>query len=180
MSPAFSETTPPSRLPPNYIDLRTYKDKILSNFYRLPTPLKDNHNIRYPTVEHAYQASKTNNLAHKRTIAESLTTPKQWEGVAAIRAFRSLKAAPDFDFNPKFFDNQLQIMEALLQEKFKIKKFRKELLNTKNIPIIDLSPTGRDTYWGVSPEGYGKNHLGKLMEKIRREIQKNHHNKPPL
>ena len=56
--------------------ITSFRDKnaFLSNFY--PSPIKGIDWIDYPTVEHAYQASKTDDLEERKRIAK-LSTPGQ-------------------------------------------------------------------------------------------------------
>ena len=70
------------------------------------------------------------------------------------------------------WDNyKLEAMEVALREKFKQPYFKKILQSTQGSDIIENSPY--DSFWGTGDEeglGQGYNHLGRLLMKIRDEI----------
>ncbi len=154
------------------INTRTYQGRLLSNFHAIDPPLIDKHGISYPSVEHAYQSSKTKNLTQKKLIAAQVETPAAWAGLGGLRVYRSLLRTKQLEKDPEFDKNRLQIMEKLLREKFSREPFRKALLDTYPHPIKDIDPKGRDIYWAVCPKGQGQNQLGKLLEKIRKDLKK--------
>jgi N-glycosidase YbiA len=63
---------------------------------------------------------------------------------------------------------KLQVMETALKHKFcQHHSLRKVLIDTDGKEIREMSPY--DLYWGFGKNGQGKNHLGKLLMKIRTE-----------
>lgn len=126
----------------------------LSNFFIVDVRLDGK---LYPSVEHAYQAAKTIDPEERRGIRESnlpsrakslgkkVTLRNDWEGV------------------------KLQVMEDLLRQKFRDPWLRTRLLETGEAELIEGNDWG-DTYWGVC-KGQGKNHLGRLLMKIREELK---------
>lgn len=64
---------------------------------------------------------------------------------------------------------KLNVMEIVVREKFKIPFLRNLLLKTENEELIENN-TWNDTFWGVC-NGKGENNLGKILMKIRKEIQ---------
>jgi len=128
-------------------------NRFLSNFY--PAVIIYD-GITYPTVEHAYQASKTLNMSVRRDISQ-LPTPG-----GAKRAGRRLILRPGWD------DMKIGVMDIILHRKFEIPHLRQSLLDTGNAYLIEGNTWG-DTYWGVCNER-GQNHLGKLLMKIRAEL----------
>ena len=63
-----------------------------------------------------------------------------------------------------------EIMYELIKEKFKQNKEIFDLLiSTGNSIIREASPT--DAIWGLGKDGKGKNILGNLLEKLRKEMK---------
>lgn len=111
----------------------------------------------YRTIEHAYQAAKTTNPEGRRKIREAATP-----GIAK-RLGRSVYLRPDWE------EIKFDIMENLLRQKFTQPDFKRALLNTGNEELIEGNTWG-DQIWGVC-KGKGQNHLGRLLMKVRRELQ---------
>lgn len=132
--------------------------RFLSNFY----PCGPIHTLgfAYPTVEHAYQASKT----FDKDVHLALTldvSPGQ-----AKRFGASVDLRPDWD------DVKLGIMRGLLEQKFApTTELWRMLQATKGSELIEGNTWG-DTFWGQCPIGTGKNHLGLLLMSIRDDISK--------
>lgn len=117
--------------------------------------------VDYPTLEHIYQASKTEDLTLRRDIARAGTPGK------AKRLGRSVPLRPDWD------RIKLKVMHELLLIKFgNTNKFypemRDKLLATGDAMLIEGNNYG-DTYWGVCM-GAGHNMLGALLMLVRSEI----------
>lgn len=125
----------------------------LSNFYPSPVVM---HGVRYPTVEHAYQAAKTEDLGERRAIL-LLPTPGQ-----AKRAGRKLKMRRDWEAV------KVGYMLALLRSKFEDPELAEKLMATGGLELIEANTWG-DTFWGVCG-GVGENILGKLLMQVRREL----------
>ncbi len=114
----------------------------------------------YSTVEHYYQAMKTQDKAERERII-SATTPKQAKSYG-----RQCTLRPDWN------SIRLEVMEQALRVKFQDPELRKKLLATEN-KILEEGNTWGDTFWGVNIKtGKGKNHLGKLLMKIRDDLRK--------
>lgn len=139
------------------IDRFQGKAAFLSNFARCKIFYCGMH---YPTVEHAYQAMKSDKPKERQEIA-NLPTPG-----AAKRRGQKILLPDDWD------DLKLVIMEDLLRLKFQNPHYRRLLLGTGGATLIEGNDWG-DTFWGQSPadSGVGQNHLGKLLMKIRYEIR---------
>ena len=126
----------------------------LSNFY--PSEIEFGE-IKYPTVEHAYQAAKTINDAERVLIAMQKTPSK------AKKVGQKVSIRPDWE------DAKVGIMLNLIRQKFKNDiKLRNKLLATGNEELIEGNTWG-DRYWGVC-RGEGLNNLGKLLMKVRKEL----------
>ena len=136
----------------NRIDKFSDDYRFLSNFWPCDV-------YAWPTVEHAYQASKTQNLNERQLIMQC-PTPGQ-----AKRAGQHVTLRPDWN------KLRIPIMIGLLRMKFGLVNplLRELLLMTKDAELIEGNKWG-DVYWGVS-NGIGENNLGKLLMVVRKEIQ---------
>ena len=74
------------------------------------------------------------------------------------------------DLQDKNWDaKKLKVMEELLRSKLEINPFVKtKLLETKNFEICCDYP--HDEFWGIAYNHCGQNHLGKLLMKLREEL----------
>lgn len=128
--------------------------RFLSNFHPAPLLYKG---IMYPTSEHAYVSAKTLNENTKLNVA-MLATPGE-----AKKYGRSIKLRPDWN------DVKLAIMEEIVREKFiQNPPLLEKLLATEDI-YLEEGNTWGDTFWGVC-DGEGQNHLGKILMKIRTDL----------
>lgn len=127
----------------------------LSNFYPCDIVLDG---TTYPSVEHAYQASKTTNIKTRQIICNAKTP-----GRAKYLGSRVILR--------KNWDKiKLNVMENLVLQKFNDnKELRVKLLHTGDTQIEEGNYWG-DTFWGVY-KGKGKNHLGKILMKTRSSIK---------
>lgn len=127
----------------------------LSNFYVAPIRFEG---AEYPTVEHAFQAAKTPegkerarirnapNPGKAKSLGRKVALRKDWEQV------------------------KLGVMEALVREKFTAHPdLAARLLATGERQLVEGNTWG-DTFWGVV-RGNGKNHLGKILMRVRAELQ---------
>jgi len=129
----------------------------LSNF----TPVNIEVNkIIYPSVEHAFMSAKSNDISWKRFCADSNNSAG-----AVKKKSKSIKLVKDWDII------KYDIMEECLRQKFNQEPFRTKLLSTRNIDIQE-EDRWNDTIWGVCLKtNIGDNKLGKLIMKIRKELQ---------
>ncbi len=127
----------------------------LSNFWPATVTLDG---ITYPTTEHAYQAAKTLDPEIRQQIA-ALDKPGKTKRFA-----RKIQIRPDWD------NVKLAVMEDLIRQKFNIPELREKLLATGDAYIEETNTWG-DRFYGVSG-GVGLNHLGKIIMKVRDELQK--------
>lgn len=130
------------------------KHAFLSNFY--PSPVWLGH-LECPTVEHAYQAAKTENHELRAEIAATRTPGK------AKRLGAKLEPNPDWDAL------RLPVMTSLLAQKFAVgSNLAAALLGTGEATLIEDNGWG-DRFWGVC-DGEGENHLGRLLTERRSEL----------
>lgn len=129
----------------------------LSNFH--PAPLLFG-GILYRTSEHAYQASKSIN-DNTRINISTLSTPGK-----AKKYGKSVKLRSDWD------EVKLEIMEAIVCAKFVQNPLLKEKLLATDDMELEEGNTWGDTYWGIC-NGEGQNHLGKILMKVRKDLNTN-------
>lgn len=126
----------------------------LSNFYISPIRYGG---IVWKSVEHAYQAAKTEIVSEKQQIA-SAETPAMAKSLG-----RTITISNDWN------DKKVSIMKELLDIKFSNPELESLLKLTDGIPIVEENYWG-DTFWGVDIRtGKGTNILGKLLMQIREE-----------
>lgn len=140
--------------------IRQFKDEYekFSNFYPCTVYFEGRH---YPTVEHAYVASKTKDEMFRIKISK--LSAKQ-AGLAK-RLGRKVKIRKDWEL-VKF-----SIMKRLLMQKFSQHEFKKLLLSTGNKFIIEGN-YWHDNIWGdcyceKCKNITGRNMLGKMLMEIR-------------
>ena len=129
--------------------------RFLSNFWSCTVYLDG---IVYRSLEHAYQAAKTLDEDERSWVRASPRT-----GLAKQKG-RRVTMRGDWDRIKK------RVMFKLVKDKFT----RDETLGTKLLETGDAllveDNTWGDTYWGKC-NGKGKNHLGKILMRVRRELR---------
>lgn len=133
----------------------------LSNFYNIKISVEG---LVYPSVEHAFQALKTNDLHDRKKIRQAKSAGE------AKKLGRKVKMRSDWE------SVKIGVMEDLLRIKFSSKDLKEKLLATDEEELIEGNDWN-DNFWGscncVKCKGNkGKNHLGKLIMKIRKELGK--------
>ena len=129
--------------------------RFLSNFWPCTIPWEG---LVYPSLEHAYAASKTTDAAVKTAIRDCATPGDAKEWLAANNM------QPDSSWT---IPRKLQVMEALLFLKFGGREplLTRALLATGHAELIEGNDWD-DHFWGVCA-GKGENNLGKLLMKVR-------------
>lgn len=136
------------------IDSFTGDYSFLSNFYSC----KINYNgFSYLNTEAAFQAQKTLD----RDIQKQFTNlnPSQ-----AKKLGRKIPLRKDWE------EIKDTVMYEVCKVKFNIPELKEKLIATQDAQLVEGN-TWNDHYWGVC-NGYGKNQLGKILMKIREELQK--------
>lgn len=131
----------------------------LSNFWLTPITVKGE---TYKSVEHAYQALKTDDPDWHNRIKNAYMP---------VDARRMGRCIPKELVRPEWDDVRLKVMEVLLKIKFSQPGLRQLLLRTEDAEITHVN-TWNDTFYGVC-RGKGENHLGKLLMNIRHMAQEN-------
>lgn len=133
----------------------------LSNFYPSPIVWGD---MSYPTVEHAFQASKTFASSVRERIRRTASA-----GMAK-RLGRSLTLRKDWE------EVKIGIMKELLALKFtQHSDLRHSLLATRSMKLVE-GTWWHDNFWGDCycddcKNKTGKNILGKLLMELRESLK---------
>lgn len=113
----------------------------------------------YPTVEHAYQAAKTES-ASLRTSVLNAKTPGQ-----AKQLGRQLRKRDDWE------TVKVSVMRELLEQKFCLgSDYARRLVNTGDA-LLEETNTWGDTFWGIC-RGQGENMLGVLLTQQREALKR--------
>ena len=130
--------------------------RFLSNFYFSPFVYQE---VKYNTVEHAFQAAKTLDPIEKHAILNALTPG------------RVKRIARDVTLRSDWEEIKLSVMERFVREKFtQNKDLLDRLIATGNEELVEGN-TWKDTYWGIC-NGVGENHLGKILMELRNRSAK--------
>ncbi|NES86067.1 MAG: NADAR family protein [Moorea sp. SIO2B7] len=120
--------------------------------------------LDWPTVEHYYQAQKFVGTKDQGIIPviRQASTPEE---AAALGRDRNRRVRPDWEQVKK------QVMwEGVLTKFLTHSDIQAILLATGDQIIVEDSPI--DYYWGCGRDGTGLNELGKILMRVRQEIQK--------
>lgn len=135
---------------------RTYQE--LSNFFAAEIVIDGK---RYATNEHWYQSQKF--ATSDEDFADVVRRSKTPQEAKNLGGSRQHPLRRDFE----------QVKEDIMYTGLKAKftqhsKLHKLLLNTGTTPLVESAPW--DSYWGNGRNGQGKNRMGFLLEKLRREL----------
>ncbi len=141
----------------------------LSNFSAFTLRWKDH---RFDTSEAAYHWEKFPDVPHNSDLLNASrlatrdavrTAPSAHEAFQIARRSSSVRR-PDWD------SVKVEIMDEILRAKFEQHEYvRRKLLETGERELVENS--WRDDFWGIGPNGDGRNMLGKLWMDIRRDLQ---------
>lgn len=127
----------------------------LSNFYEHPVTYKGK---TFASVEHAFQAYKADNDIDFEIVADQPTPGK------AKRAGRKIPLRSDWE------EVKLDLMLSLVRAKFVEDTVMLKLLQSTGDEELVEGNTWGDVVWGVC-DGVGENHLGKILMRVRSELQ---------
>lgn len=125
--------------------------RFLSNFWYVDVKFD---NIVYPTVEHAYQAAKSDDKNIRRSFVDYETPGK------------AKRAGSELVLRHNWKEVRESVMFYLLRQKFEVPYLREKLMATKGRELIEGN-VWNDTFWGQCPVGVGENKLGKILMGIR-------------
>lgn len=138
------------------------ENRFLSNFYLWPIEYDG---VIWPSTEHLYQALKTNDKSEREIIRKSPLYKKDCApGERPVKSLgRSCTMRPDWE------SVKLSVMEMVLRLKFVVgNEMAKRLIATGDSELVEGNSWG-DHFYGVC-DGKGENNLGKLLMKIRDEL----------
>jgi ribA/ribD-fused uncharacterized protein len=139
----------------HFFDPRDEPTGFLSNFYRASFELDG---VRWPTVEHAYQAAKFTDAGYAESIRNA-DTP---------RTAKTMGQTHEHPLHADWEVRKQQVMLRLVAAKFCLSgntELMARLLKTKDQLLTEASPT--DNYWGAGADGQGANHLGRILMAVR-------------
>lgn len=118
----------------------------------------------WPTSEHAYQASKF--MGKNAGIVDEI-----FKARSADDAYKIAKKYSGNDFD-KYRNEDLKNMEDVCRCKLKQNPYvLHKLMQMEKRKIVEDSP--KDSFWGWGEKKNGRNELGKIWMKLRKEIVKN-------
>jgi ribA/ribD-fused uncharacterized protein len=125
----------------------------LSNFEKCAVEYEG---VVYQSVEAAYQAAKT--LDHDARVPFETYAPGE-----------AKKAGKKLELRPNWETLRFDVMYQLVKQKFSFEPHRSKLLDTGDAELIEGN-YWMDRVWGVY-RGFGENHLGKILMRVRKELQ---------
>lgn len=111
----------------------------------------------FKTAESAFQAAKCKNIEDRKLFVE-------------LNGYKAKKLGQKIELRDDWERNKVKIMEEILRIKYKNPRMRVKLFETIRYEEIVEENTWGDTFWGVC-DGYGDNHLGRTLLKIREEYR---------
>ena len=146
--------------------------RFLSHFYPSPIVLEGE---AWPTVEHYYQAQKSDDPEYKAAI-RAATQPGLAKRLAAPpSAPRRISRDSWFRKNGKppradWHDVKLDIMRRADKAKFEQNAdIAVLLLATGDAELIEDSPS--EPFWGTGPDGLGLNWAGRILMEVRHQLR---------
>src|SRR5579871_91145 len=146
--------------------------RFLSHFYQSPIIVDDE---KWPTVEHYFQAQRSNDPAYRGAIRQAKTpgeakrlaaSPEAPRGISKQSWFRKHGMQPRADWR----DVKLDIMRRGDWAKFtQNPPLAEMLLATGCAELIEDSPV--DAFWGQGPDGLGQNWAGRILMEIRSRLR---------
>lgn len=137
-------------------------DFTFSNF--APCVVKDEYGIKYPTIEHAYQACKSTDVQVRQLIA-GMERPGQ-----AKRAGQQLEMRPEWEAI------KYAVMMNLIRQKYQLwTKYGRSLIASGPMRLVEVN-NWHDNIWGnclcdrPSCQAPGENWLGRLLMLRRSEL----------
>lgn len=127
--------------------------RFLSNYHLCPVMYEE---MMYTSSEGAYQAAKTDDL-YTRSLFQDLSP------LECKKKGKSFRMKKGWD---KIKD---KVMYEILKDKFTRNLDLREKLLLTGSKYLEETNYWNDNYWGVC-EGRGKNRLGEMLMKIRKEL----------
>lgn len=131
--------------------------RFLSNFWPSEIEWRGD---KWATVEHAYQAAKSNSQSERDRIR-----------LAATPALAKSYARSIVHPVKGWHDVKIDVMTELVRLKFQIPALAEKLKATGDARLVEGNRWG-DVFWGECPLGKGSNNLGKILMLMREEISR--------
>lgn len=134
--------------------------RFLSNFWLCVITLPDDM-ADYHSVEHAYQAAKTDDKVTREVIRLTSAPGK------------AKYMGRDVPLRPHWEEMKIDLMTDLVRQKFLTNSYLMDcLLATGDAELIEGNHWG-DRFWGCVDNGYGpgENWLGRILMKFREEMK---------
>lgn len=125
----------------------------LSNFYDSPVEYRG---ITYRNSEAAYQAQKTLDMNIRKEFSD-------------LSGAEAKKKAQTIDLRTDWDDVKVTVMYEIVHNKFAQNPDIRDLLVATDDAEIVEGNYWNDTFWGVC-NGTGKNMLGKILMRVRKEM----------
>lgn len=138
--------------------IKEFRDQyfFLSNFYEAPVEYGG---LIYQSNEAAFQAQKC--LTQEERARFVALSPSKAKSLG-----RRVQLRPDWE------QVKLGIMEDIVRAKFTQNEDLRRLLLDTGSAELEEGNTWNDSFWGVSlRNGQGRNHLGKILMQVRKELQ---------
>lgn len=117
-------------------------------------------NILYPTAEHAYHASKFDDEKIKNEILNA-KSPLEAYKIGKLNKSKRISNWDEIKINVLY-----EIIKEKVNQHIEVKE---ALLSTGNNEIVEVNPN--DSFWGNGKDGKGENQMGKILMRIRSELQ---------
>ncbi len=141
----------------------------LSNYYECPVRIGS---YIYPSSENAYHSFKFDNIWLHHHICEILQKVTPDEAKHFVRELKKY-------YKPDWENCKKDAMYIVVKEKFKQNlNLRAALISTGDAILVEDTTTWHDNFWGdcTCPQCQyimGQNNLGKILMKVRKELQNN-------
>lgn len=116
----------------------------------------------WPTTEHYYQAQKFSDTNIQEQIRNAKTAREVFD-IGNNPAYKQFKRS-------NWNQISLKTMENAVRAKFNQHNKLKNILISTNDKILVENAGKNDTFYGAGADGYGENHLGRILMKIREEL----------
>lgn len=166
----------PRAIPPDnrilYFDRDRAAFGFLSHFQPAPIWLDG---ALWPTVEHWYQAQKSDDPAYRDAIRAALGPGRAKRLTASPWAPRRISAQSWFRRNgtrprPDWAEVKLDLMRRADEARFRQNPALADaLLATRDAALIEDSPF--DAFWGIGPDGTGLNWAGRVVMEVRAQLR---------
>jgi len=114
----------------------------------------------WPTTEHYFQSQKFEDAEYREKIRTAIT-PKQ---AAELGRSRQMPLRQNWE------EVKDEVMYKAVLKKFQThSRLRELLLSTGDEEIVENAPG--DYYWGCGKDGSGKNKLGQILVRVRKDLR---------